>query len=77
VAKLSEAKRDFQNGLIVNSMIQRFADFWVVEFSYSGKLTGEALVDARTSKPRHFKTVDAAVRAIEDVGLSVDSLRLR
>lgn len=76
MSTLAQAKRDFEFGLIQSVMIQRVFESAVVELTYRGKSVPEPLVDARTKKPRQFKTLDAAVRSIEEIGLSVSALRI-
>ena len=70
------AKRDFQLGYLQSYEIHRHPlgkSGWSVLLS-DGSNTG-LLSDARTRQPRVFKTLDAAVSAIEQVGFSVDLLR--
>ena len=70
------AKRDFSLGYLVSFEIHRQPldkNGWMVVLS-DGSNSGP-LSDARSRQPRVFKTLDAAVSALEQVGFSVDLLR--
>lgn len=70
------AKRDFERGYLAKYEIHRQPidrHGWTVVLS-DGPNSG-TLVDARTKSPRIFKTLDAAVSAVEQIGFSVDLLR--
>ena len=72
---MEQAKRDFTLGYLTKYEIHRQpldSAGWSVVLS-DGSNRG-ALVDARTRSPRVFKTLDAAVSAVEQVGFSVDML---
>jgi hypothetical protein len=76
---MAEAKRDFTNGHLVYWEIQRgiLEPGWLVLFGEerrSDRSTAYYLVDARSKEPRRFKTLDAAVAAIEDIGFEVNIL---
>lgn len=73
---MEQAKRDFQMGYLTRYEIHRQPmdrQGWSVQLS-DGSNVG-VLADARTKTPRVFKTLDAAVAAVEQVGFSVDLLR--
>lgn len=73
---LDQAKRDRQLGYLVKYELHRQPldrAGWSVLFS-DGTNSG-FLADARTKTTRVFKTLDAAVNAVEQVGFSVDLLR--
>lgn len=71
----AQAKRDFSIGYLTDYHIQRFpmSTDWTIYFKISGNGSGY-LVDARKKEPRHFKTLDAAVSALEEVGFKVEGL---
>lgn len=76
---MAEAKRDFSMGYLGHFEIQRavLETGWRVLFGEgrrSDRSTPYFLVDARTKEPRLFKTLDAAVAAIEEVGFEVNLL---
>lgn len=72
---LAQAKRDFSIGYLKRYRIERRPmsnDEWCI---YLGEGNGAGwLVDARTKEPRAFKTLDAAVRTLEDIGFQVITL---
>lgn len=74
---MAQAKRDFEHGYIKDWSIERFpiaGPGWFVMFrSMSGNILGW-LIDAREKQPRQFKTLDAAVSSIEEVGFKVEKL---
>ena len=69
---MAEAKRDFGYGLLADYGMQRVMGEWSVVLS--GTSMRGALVDARGKTPRMFKTLDAAVSALEQIGFSVQSM---
>lgn len=71
----AQAKRDFQNGYLTNYHIQRaiVSTNWTVYFKVAGNGSGY-LVDTRNKEPRQFKTLDAVVAALEDIGFRVEGL---
>lgn len=76
---MAEAKRDFSMGYMGHWEIQRavIETGWRVLFGEgrrSDRSSAHYLVDARTKEPRLFKTLDAAVAAIEEVGFEVNIL---
>lgn len=74
MATIAQLKRDHGFGLVKSARLYRIFDNILVEFAYQGQMSMQTLDDARTKKPRYFKSFDAAVRAVESVGLSVDAL---
>lgn len=72
---MAQAKRDFEMGYLADYHIQRviLGSGWWVWLKSDGMAAGP-LVDARTKKAREFKTLDAAVSAIESVGFKVEGL---
>jgi hypothetical protein len=76
---MSDAKRDFRMGHLGHWEIQRalLETGWRVylgEGRRSDRSTPYPLVDARSKEPRLFKTLDACVSAIEEVGFEVNLL---
>jgi len=75
--KMDQAKRDFQNGLLVGYEIQRApmsAGRWQVALRTDSTVKGY-LIDARRKAPRLFATLDAAVSELERIGFRVESMR--
>lgn len=73
---MAQAKRDFAAGYLQGFELANLGPMlkaWVVRLDGNAG-TGE-LVDARSKEPREFKTLDAAVRAAEEVGFRVHVLR--
>lgn len=73
---MAEAKRDFRLGYIGQYSVERdpWMSGWFVYLGPKENKTLHPLVDARTKRNRQFKTLDAAVSAIEDVGFEVKRL---
>lgn len=76
MATTSEARRDFQHGLIRGFTIERVpmeTRAIMVTLLYTGRATKdrEPLGDTRSKKARMFKTYDAAVSALEQIGFNV------
>lgn len=71
---MAQAKRDFEIGYLDDFHIERAA----MQAGWSVALKGGTkrghLVDARAKSPRVFKTLDAAVLAIEQIGFKVEGL---
>lgn len=75
MATMAEAKRDRSNGFLTMYQVKRWSSRGTGWFVWLG--TGNAagwLEEARHREPREFKTLDAAVQALEQIGFSVDSL---
>lgn len=72
--KMNDAKRDFSNGFLKKFRIEKnpMGLGWLI-FLGEGKTSGH-LVDARLKQPRNFKTLDAAINSIEEIGFQVISL---
>jgi len=70
---MAQAKRDFSIGLLTDFHIQRvvMGSGWCVWLGGAGYHRGP-LVDARSNKLREFKTLDAAVSALEQIGFKVE-----
>lgn len=71
---MAQAKRDFVIGYLTYFTIDRVAvsSDWIV--SFRAGLNVGPLVDARSGTARVFKTLDAAVAALEKIGFKVESL---
>lgn len=72
---MAQAKRDFHMGYLKGFELERFVlnPGWVVYLSNGAKY--DVLVDARSHGIRHFKTLDAAVSALSEIGFEVSRLR--
>jgi hypothetical protein len=70
---LAQAKRDFSIGYAVRFVIEQapMSDGWRVLLARDEGAPYGDLVDARTKKMRVFKTLDAAVAALREIGFSV------
>jgi hypothetical protein len=70
---LALAKHDFETGALRHFSIARvpLSSYWCVQLG--GAPLG-FLVDARSKERRLFKTVDAAVAAVEQIGFKVFDL---
>ena len=66
---LAQAKSFFDAGFLIAFLIVRHPDGWLIDLGRSGHL-----VDARSKTPRIFKTLDAVVSALEQIGFTVDAL---
>lgn len=71
---MAQAKRDFENGLLRSFQIDRSMLGWCVALQGIGKIGSGWLLDARRKEPRVFKTVDAAVAALCEIGFEVSRL---
>jgi len=73
---MAQAKRDFSIGYLTGYGFERFTlggvSSWYVRLS-GGSARG-SLVDARSKQVREFRSLDAAVRAVEEIGFKVESL---
>jgi hypothetical protein len=70
---MKEAKRDFEHGHLDRYIIQRtpMASTWQISLGNRG----DWLVSQRDeAKPREFKTLDAAVSALESIGFRVTAI---
>ena len=71
---MAQAKRDFYSGHMETFHIQRVvlgSGWWV--WLKAGTIRGP-LLSARGNEAREFKTLDAAVAAVEQIGFKVESL---
>lgn len=68
----AQAKRDFSIGHLTDYHVQRWpmSSNWAIYFKVPNG--SGYLVDARKKEPRQFKTLDAVVAALEDIGFKVD-----
>lgn len=76
---MAQAKRDFEIGYLTAYEVKRWdlvtagRSGWFIWLG-RGNSAGW-LVDARDREARQFKTLDAAVQALEQIGFKVESLR--
>ena len=73
---MAQAKRDFERGFLKGVEVRHWeiaGGVWTVMLESMGGSIG-FLVDARTKRTREFKTVDAAVRAIQSMGFKIKTL---
>ena len=73
---IQQAKRDFELGYIRSFRVERAPmeyQTWRVYLFDMGDNQG-VLVDFRTKNERHFKTIDAAVSALESIGFEINLL---
>lgn len=68
-----QAKRDFENGHLSRYAIQRtpMESTWQV---WLGNHAGWLVSQRDKTTPRKFKTLDAAVAAVEEIGFRIKSL---
>ena len=75
MATMAQAKRDFQAAYLKGFYV--VADIvpgcWNLDIEDINGRRG-FLVDARTKEPRSFKTLDAAVSALREIGFDVKGL---
>lgn len=69
---VADAKRDFQRGYLSRYIAAYLDsdDSWTVSLLSNSGSSG-ALVDARTKKPRHFKSFDSMIRTLREIGFNV------
>lgn len=73
---LAQAKRDFEIGYLTDFELRRLPLAGLGWFVWLGKGNAAGwLVDARSKQPREFKTLDAAISAVESIGFKVEELR--
>lgn len=70
---MAQAKRDFERGYITGAALVAplplEGGWWVIIESSGGfQPGGSPLVDAKTKQVRYFKTADAAISAIHQIG---------
>ena len=68
---LAQTKRDFEIGYLSAYRLERapMSEGWQIYLG-SGNAAGW-LVDARSKQPRIFKTLDAAIKTLEEIGFKV------
>lgn len=73
---ISDAKRDFRLGYLGQCVIERsvLSAGWRVKVGPERNQVLHPLVDARSKEWRLFKSLDAAVSALESIGFQVDAL---
>lgn len=73
---LAQAKRDFDMGLLTDWRLHQHAmsDGWVVQL-VGPKMAVGPLVEVRAKTIRVFKTLDAAVGILRDIGFQVQGMR--
>lgn len=71
---LSQARRDFGIGFLTGFVLQVSEDRSSWRVALLGGTARGYLVDARSKEVRSFKSLDAAVRAIQEIGFGVESL---
>lgn len=74
---MAQAKRDFHIGYLTSFTVTRFAlgEQWCVYLE--GGTNRGPLVDARDKTVRRFRTIDACVSALEQIGFKVEGLAMR
>lgn len=70
-----QAKRDFEIGYLTTFHLEKapMAETWQV-FLGSGNGAGWLVSQRDKTNPRQFKTIDAAVSALEEIGFKVEFL---
>lgn len=73
---MADAKRDFKMGYLSQYVIERkvLSAGWLVKLGPERNQVLHPLVDARSHSWRVFKTLDAAVSALEEIGFEVNLL---
>jgi len=73
---MADAKRDFRLGFLDIYYLERnvLAPGWRIQLVPARSSNSHPLVDARSKEWRLFKTLDAAVAALEEIGFKVVSL---
>lgn len=73
---MADAKRDFKMGYLAQYVIERnvLSAGWRVKLGPERNQVLHPLVDARTKQWRLFKSLDAAVSALEEIGFEVNVL---
>jgi len=73
---MADAKRDFKMGYLAQYLIERniLSPGWWVKIGPERNKVLHPLVDARTKQWRLFKSLDAAVSALEEIGFKVNVL---
>lgn len=73
---MADAKRDFKMGYLAQYVIERniLSPGWRVKIGPERNQVLHPLVDARTKQWRLFKSLDAAVSSLEEIGFQVNIL---
>lgn len=73
---MADAKRDFKMGYLAQFVIERnvLSPGWRVKIGPERNQVLHPLVDARTKQWRLFKSLDAAVSSLEEIGFEVNIL---
>lgn len=73
---MADAKRDFKMGHLAQYVIERniLSPGWRVKIGPERNQVLHPLVDARTKQWRLFKSLDAAVSSLEEIGFHVNIL---
>ena len=72
---MAQAKRDFEIGYLTAARLKRWPLMGSGWFVWLGEGMGAGwLADARTKQPREFKSADAAISALEQIGFEVNEL---
>jgi len=73
---MADAKRDFKMGYLAQYLIERniLSPGWRVKIGPERNQVLHPLVDARTKQWRLFKSLDAAVSSLEEIGFQVNIL---
>jgi len=73
---MSDAKRDFKMGYLSQYVIERnvLSPGWRVKIGPERNQVLHPLVDARSKQWRLFKSLDAAVSSLEEIGFEVNVL---
>lgn len=73
---MADAKRDFRMGYLAQYVIERniLSPGWRVKLGPERNQVLHPLVDARTKQWRLFKSLDAAVSSLEEIGFEVNIL---
>lgn len=73
---MADAKRDFRMGYLAQFVIERnvLSPGWRVKIGPERNQVLHPLVDARTKQWRLFKSLDAAVSSLEEIGFEVNIL---
>lgn len=76
---MQDAKRDFERRLLRSACLVALpmASGWSVSIRSTLGMDGCGwLLDARKREPRQFKTADAAIRAVQEIGFEVVKLEV-
>lgn len=77
---MAQAKRDFSRGLLDGVRVVNIGmglGWTVIIRSRLGMDGAGYLVDARSKEPRKFRTADAAIAAVEQIGFRVYDMHIK